>query len=336
MAVLAAIPDTPETAAYVSYADLDAYFEALGAGSAPDGASNDEMNDWLTEVAEAERSGDYGRLVSGSQFAIDAFREPEAFRAEIGLDPADVRQSAETGDPPATLNILRGSFDAGEVDDAVHDDPGFSDLLEEAEHGGVSYYAWGEDFAQDFSRNSPVHTLGRGGRLALKNGLLFWCFGTEALTGAIDAVAGAAASLADRADFAAMAAAIDSYGAYSAQFTDETQAAGESSIPMLAYFEAVAAGSGTDGQGAFMVVAIANPDEQTASENVERLQSRIEVGKTGGFAGEAEEWATGIDSVEARADGLLTVAVLRGPRLPWDLQAGYLNEPFLLHEEHPA
>jgi hypothetical protein len=205
MAVLSAIPDTPETAAYVSFADLEEYFDALGVGSPPAGASNDEMNDWLTGVAEAERSGDYGRLVSGSQFAIDAFREPEAFRAEIGLDPADVGQSAETGEPPGTLHVLRGGFDAGDIDDAVHGDSGFSDLLEEAEHGGVSYYAWGEDFEQDFSRNSPVHTLGRGGRLALTDGLLFWCFGTEALTGAIDAMTGEAPSLADREDFAAIA-----------------------------------------------------------------------------------------------------------------------------------
>jgi hypothetical protein len=327
--MLGAVPDTPDAAQFVSYSDLDAYYDALGVGAPPQGAG-EEFDDWLRQVNQAEAAGDVAPLIGGAQFALDAFRYPQDCHDEIGVDAADIHQAIEAGAPPEVYTVVRGDFDSGDVDDAVKGDDNFSDLLETETHGGVDFYTWGEDFAQDLSRNSPVHTLGRGGRLAFSGGLLFWCFWTSGMTGMIDAAADAAPSLADRADYGAIAAALDAAGAYTAQFTDQTVEGTDDRITVLAPFASFAAGGGVDGSEPFMVIVLANADEATATDNAERLVQRIEVGKTGGITGEAQEWAQGIGTVETRAEGSLTVATLRGTDLPWDFVAS--GSDMLMHE----
>lgn len=314
--LLSAIPDTPATAGYVSYADLDAYYGALGVGSPPREASEGDWDEWLGELGQAENSGDYARLVAGPQFAIDALREQAAFRAEIGLDPATVKQALESGTPPETYTVLRGDFNPGDVANAVRSDENFNDLLQEEAYGGVSYYAWGEDFEQDPARNSPVHSLGRGGRLALDGDLLYWCFWTDGITGMIDAQAGTAPSLADRADFASMAAGLDGRNVYSVQlFTGDaailTFDEPVEPVPVVA----VASGAGTDDEGPFLVLMMTHENPADAAANVATIEDAFANGRDI----DGNPWSAQIDSVDASSDGTLSIAVLRGPNLPYDL-----------------
>jgi hypothetical protein len=316
MYVLSAIPDRPEYALYVSYADMDGYFDALGIGSPPEDASAEEMNEWLRELADAERSGEVALAQAGSQFALDGLLDPEAYRAEIGLDPADVRQAAETGVPPATLHVLRGDFDPGVVDEAVQADENYNDLLEVVSHGGVDYYTWGEDFAQDFERLSPVHTLGRGGRLALHEDFLFWCFGTAGVTGAIDAVTGAADSLAGRPDFAAMAGSLEANEVYSATLLETIDMGGSPFGPTTAF----AAGITTDDDGPAAVLVFAYADEEAAANSLSLIELGLQESRD--FRGDPWE----IESADVTAEGIVVIAVLHGPDLPHDIWQNFVVE----------
>ena len=314
MTLLGAIPDTPEAASYVGYSGLDAYYDALGVGSPPGGASAAEFDEWLGDLSEAEQ-GDVAPLLASAEFALDALRDTEAFRAEIGVDPANIRQSIEAGEPPEMYTVLRGDFDSGDIGDAVANDENFADLLTDATHSGVAYYTWGEGLGQDCARNSPVHSLERGGRLALHDDLLMWCFWTDGMTGMIDATIDADDSLADRDDFSGMASAIETLPVYWVSLTTETTATASSPVPLLSPFEAYAVAGGTDDDGPFLAIALANTDEATATENAGRIVERFEAASE---QGESYRWAQGVETVEASVIGTVTLAVLRGEALPWN------------------
>jgi hypothetical protein len=226
--------------------------------------------------------------------------------------------------------VAGGQFDSETVDKAVHADPVWSDVLETVSHNGVDYYSWGEDFQQDYQRSTDLRQLGVGYRLALYEDLLFWCAWTEGAEGMIDAAAGSVPSLADRADYGPIARAFDDANAHGAVLTNETLAADDSMVAMLAYFESFGVASVHEDGGPYMLIAIANTDEETAVENVERIQSRIRGARD--FVGE-NPWAAGIESVEARAEGKLTIAELRGESLPWDFVIR--QDDVLLHERAP-
>jgi hypothetical protein len=317
--LLSAVPDTPGTARFVSYVDLEGYYAALGIDPPPRSATSEEANAWLGELVEAAR-GDVAPLIGG-EFAGAGLRDPQAYRDEIGVDPADIAQSIETGEPPETYHVVRGSFDAGTVDEAVRSDPGFSDLLEEQSHGEVSFYSWGEDFEQHLERNSPVHTLGRGGRLALYDGLLFWSFWTGGMAGMIDAATGTTSSLADREDFGALAARFDALGVYWVQMTAQPDVAEGVAGQLLAPYVAIGAGGGADDDGAFLAIVVAHADSAAAEENVVRLRQWIEEGTDPS----GSPWTERIESAEIGSDGLTATARLRGPDLPWDVVASGLT-----------
>ena len=84
----------------------------------------------------------------------------------------------------------------------------------------MPYYAWGDDFEIDLSRVTPVRPLGRGGRLAVDDGFLYWVPWTAGMEGLIDAGAGRTATLADDPPFARVAGALEAAGVYSAVLTD--------------------------------------------------------------------------------------------------------------------
>jgi hypothetical protein len=143
----------------------------------------------------------------------------------------------------------------------------------------------------------------------------------------IDAASDTAPSLADRADFGPIGRALDDANVYGAVLTVETLEASESDLPLLAQFDAEGVGAAREGDGAYMVIVLANPDEATATDNAERIQSRI----NGAMQATAEHpWAAGIDSVEARTEGMLTIAELRGNNLPWDFVVR--QDDVLVHE----
>lgn len=311
--LLGAIPDTPEAASYVSYTNYQAYYDEFDAGSPPENASSEEFAQWAFSALSP--GGDAPPLIGYSEFVINAFNEGQAYQDELGLDPGGIDQAIEAGRPPATYEVLLGDFDAGRIDDAVHTEPNFSGLLEEASYEDMDYYTWGDDFAQDFAHTTPVRNLGRGGRLALVDDRFMWCLWTEGMTGMIDAANDATDSLADREDMRAMAEKLDALGVYSAEFVDPSATETDVQGSVLGPYLSVSTGAGADSGGPFLAVLIANDTAEDASDNATRLESWF----TDGSDYRGTVWSDHVDSVGAAAEDTLTVVKLRGGSLPWGI-----------------
>jgi len=325
--LLATIPDSPENAMYVSYIDIAQLREVAGLDRLSGDPSADELDQWKGELGAVQQTLHRPGLMT---FYTDAATSGTAMQEEIGVNFTQIDQALEVGLLPANYNALRGEFDGDAVEAAVRSDPTFSDILDDLTYGGVDYYSWGEDFRQYYTRATDFRRVGVGHRLALYEDLMFWCAWTEGVEGMIDAASGNVSSLADRADYGAIAAVLDDAGAYGAFLTNVTLAADESDLPLLAAFESFAMATVLEDDGAYILIVLANADAETATDNAELVQSRI----NGATQATAEHpWAAGIDSVEARAEGTLTIAELRGGNLPWDFVIR--QDDVLLHERAP-
>lgn len=240
----------------------------------------------------------------------DPFPDFDALARELGLDPALVTAAISAGNPPETYQVLAGDFDPAAVDAAVHSDSVWADLLTTAEHEGVPYYTWGDDFAIDLSRVTAVRRLGRGGRLGIDDGFLYWVPWTAGMEGLIDAGAGRTATLADDPALARVAGALEEAGVYSAVLTNR---------PMLddtASARALGAGGGGDEAGAFWVIAAVHnspAEAEAAAAEVERILTE------GSTAATRQPWAERVSGLQVTLDEALMVVTVRsaGPVGDW-------------------
>lgn len=129
-----------------------------------------------------------------------------AWRAELGIDPAQVESSAATFDPSEITIVLTGTFSADDIDAAARSDENWSDALTVGEHRGVTFYSWLEDGRIEVVRPSVLFPASR--RLALIDDLVIVTRTTADMTAAIDAALGAAPSLGDLPQVRALVAAM--------------------------------------------------------------------------------------------------------------------------------
>lgn len=256
----------------------------------------------------------------------DPFPDFGALRTELGLDPARVVRVITAGLPDSSYQVLEGDFDAASIDAAsidaaVHADPVWSDLLAEAEHRGVAFYAWGEDFQIDVSRVTPVRRLGRGGRLALDGRFLYWVPWTGGLEVLIDAGAGAVGTLADDSRFTRTARALEAQGVYSAVIGDRLLDGGDSG-------RALGLGGGRDQEGSFWVmVAVHDTDAgaEAAAAEVRAVLTGGTIAATGG------PWSERVAGFEVTVEGDMLVVVARAAAGEGDWQrAYYTRDPLVL------
>ncbi|MFA5565575.1 MAG: hypothetical protein WC184_07160 [Acidimicrobiia bacterium] len=111
--------------------------------------------------------------------------DPNLWLSEFGIDPLDITAAIRWGFPPEETWVLSGDFSAENLDATIHNNTDWVDLLETAEHRGVTYYSWGEDFAQ-YDRPSILGSFGH--RVALVDGLFVATRSTESLKGTIDQI----------------------------------------------------------------------------------------------------------------------------------------------------
>lgn len=329
MTMLAAVPDEPNAMTFLAYNDLTLLAEQAGIDRPSDNASIEDVDEWWTEMGGAIAGLD-APVLGFSDLALQISRNTEGARTELGFDIADVEQIIQTGSPPGSYYLQRGRFEAGDVDSAVRSDPNWSGDLEVKSESGVDYYSWLGDYEQSFDHVPTAHdALGRGGRLALRGKLLLWALGTDEMTGMLRASTDAEDSLADREDFADMAGALDALGVYSVLMTTTFESAANRDIdgePLLLPYVSYSAASGTDADGPFLALVIANVDIETAAQNVDRLAERI----SSGTMLDGTPWSERITSHEIHSEGTLTIAKLRGDALPWDFSI--TREPLLLTE----
>lgn len=292
------VPDTESTRQSTMISDYARARAALGLKPPPSDASEAALEEYADAllVGDGDGTGFYGSFLNG------VLKEPGSMRSELGFTFADIDQYVAGGGEAEIYTIWRGRFDADAISDAVHDDPVFSDLLEEESHEGVSYYRWGGDNELDIERVTALRPLGSGHRLAINGSVAYWSPTTQSLLEMIDASTGASESLADREDYQLLAAGLDELKVFTGSFsTDVSSQLADPEIfclfdctaeavaevdeflegePRLVPYRAFASGTGIDDRGRFSAVVIVHDDDASARENVTRLTTRIENGNS--------------------------------------------------------
>lgn len=232
----------------------------------------------------------------------DPFPDFDALTRELGIDAALVTAAIMASNPPETYQVLAGDFDPAAVDTAVRSDSVWGDLLTTAEHQGVAYYAWGEDFESDLRRVTAVRPQGRGGRLALDDGWLYWVPWTAGIEGLIDAGAGRVATLADDPAFARAAAALQAAGVYAAVLT------GRPLLDAAVSALVLGAGGGRDEAGAFWTIAAVHRSAAEAEAAAAEVGRVLAEGST---SATRQPWSERVSDVQVTLDDALMVVTVR-------------------------
>ncbi len=141
--------------ATLAYVDLAAAFEEAGMA---DGTAQQRVE---ALVGPLLRAG----LNVPMLFGDDQLDVPGAL-ADVGFSIVDIAQELAVGSPPHTAMLDAVNVPPGAIDTAVHADPVWSARLTASVDHGVTVYDWGEQL--DITARTPLHSLGRGGQLAVE------------------------------------------------------------------------------------------------------------------------------------------------------------------------
>jgi hypothetical protein len=183
-----------------------------------------------------------------------------------------------------------------------------------SEAGDREVLTWGDPLHLNLEQRlkPPLFdALGRAGAFSGTETALVHAFDVEDVAATLATLDGEEPGLEDEDDFALLAAALDEQETVNGHLTDNVAAQGQGDDGSVALrpYSAIAAGQGVDEEGLFLVIALAHENEADAAENASRLQERI-AGATSQVSG--QPWADLFADVEARAEGRIMVAVLRG------------------------
>ena len=285
----------------------------------------------------------------------------EEWKATLGFVADDVDQTIYAGTPPINFyEALRGRFSPEDVDTAARTGP-MNEMLEVVSYGGHEFYRWGGDNEINLSMRSNVRPLGRGHRLALLDDFILWIKWTDGIKEMIDSYEDNIESLADNDVYQLLAGGLEELDTVTAFFSSEPQSEShfkethqeqieqlspeikerllvelESDVKLKPYL-ALATGAGRGDKGYYLAVVLANPDENTARENVKLLEQRINQAGIVWGSTAGEMWSKYIERIEVESSGRLTLARLYGAVVEyWDSFEMYntwgLYEPLLIHE----
>lgn len=252
-----------------------------------------------------------------------------------GLEWDDFAFFADGGIPPNRFSVARGRFNAAQLEQKVATCSNCPVAAERTDYGGSHYFTWGDPLKVNVSaRLAPpfFDELGRGGAMSFNDRYILRGSSTDLIKGMID-VAKGKAGLGKDPDYTAIVRQADSHKLDQIFITNQVQGpAGPNALPdlgssadaaalgsawnppdsvtVLLPYTILAVGQGEDSMGSYGLVILVHPSTSAASENASRLEKRIAQGKS---AISTRTWASLFTSVEAKADGKLTVATLRGP-----------------------
>lgn len=307
-AVLAAVPDTPETRASLRFDDFEAVRDQFGIEAPGPDADRSAVVDYLMDLMSPMGDGAYGAGFVAREnwlFGMHNYLNGSETFPYVALDQRNADQNVVAGNGQSALEITLGRFDPEMTETALNECdecPGH----ETAEHSGETFYSWGEDFGGSLrNRMAPpvFDQLGRGGRLWVTEDIAVRTLYTEGMENVIDARHGNMPSLADDDDFALAARALSGLEIHTAVLSDadrdidsmavaivetgrEEDLVREAilSAPLLQRFTMSVVGTGFDADGtSFTAVVLVHDDESTAEENVDRLVTRVQEGDVAGY-----------------------------------------------------
>ncbi len=284
----------------------------------------------------------------------------EEWKEALGFVRSDVDQTIYAVTvPPRQYEAVRGRFDRDEIYNAVKTGP-FNEYLETMTYKGYEFYSWGEDFDIHMDRRSGLRPLGRGHRLALVDDFACWVLWTDGVKEMIDSYESDVKSLADNECYKLLAGVLEEFDTITAFFSTESQSyelfseafkeiiedSGNNEVeqmfveeikrlPRLKPYRAYATGAGLNEKGYYLVISLMNPDDETAKENANLLEERIESSKLTWSDYRGQPWSEIIEEMEIGVKGQLTTAKLYGKACTiWDDFVGFYMGavPLLIHE----
>ena len=262
-------------------------------------ASAEALEEYVRELQSTGLAA--GPWISG--FTREAVAQLE--QKYLGFGVGDVERSILAGEPAYTLEVVSGRLDP-ETADASLAASVECDKPEIHEHLGVKFYSWGEDYKPDLKKRlqPPAYdVLGRGGRIAVLDSVLFRTLGTASMRSLIRTYGGNGDSLADDPDLALAADALQNLGVYSAllagdveRFTGpldsllspEERAQLQKMRDQLQMeagttsdrYSVLGAGVARDADGLVAVLVFVYEDEGAASRNVQDFEERLANGRS--------------------------------------------------------
>ena len=332
------IPLNEESRAFVSFNNYALAREANGIQAPAEDASDEDLEEYLFELfisLDTPTGLAEGPWISG--FSWNAIRElkPSDY---LGFDIGDMEQSILAGEPPYVLEVASGRIDPEDTESSLSrctecEEP------EIHEHSGISFYSWGEDGLEpDFKKifQPPAFDyLGRGGRIAVLDSLVFRTLETEKMRSLIDTYRDNRDSLADDPDMALAAGELQNLGVYSAilfgdveMFTtdplDSLLSAEEraqlekarAELGMEAedtpdYYSALGTGVAKDSDGFLTILVFVYEDEDVANRNVQGLEEMLANGQS---IATGQPWTEYFPQSEVWSDGRALIARLRTER----------------------
>ena len=280
-------------------------------------------------------------------------------REYLGFDFRDVERSivARIGSP---LEAIEGRFDPQITERSLEECADCPEPPEIGEHLGVKFYSWGPDLEGSLSMRfqPPAYDhLGRGGRIAVLDSVVFRTVETEGMRSLIETYRNRRDSLADDPDLALAAGAMDNLGAYSAQLIkdgdfsptrmelneDEVHFLGEylDKYPVLDKYLVLGSGVGKDEEGFLAILVFVFDDEDLASRNVPIFEEIWGSGISFLYRSYSDgldsgiRWTEPYPEAEVWNDGRVLIARLRpAPELPgyWHHGVVYRADSLVWHK----
>ncbi len=323
--LLGTIPDTPELRREVYINDYALVRQIFDIPLPGPGDDEDALAEFYERLPPTGFEGEADDPPVRGFGAISFFGPFNRFRnitaenlQHLAFDVRSMDQSIVAFALPATLDVVRGRFDPQATGKALESCSECEPPSRE-EYGGVSYYSWGGDYADNPQlRFAPpaFDEIGRGGRIAVLDEYVFRTLGTSDMKALIDAGLNGGASLADVEEFRLLAGGMSRLGAYTMLLSDDVEVWDAASYaakggPWLSPYEAFATGAGKDENGHYMALVLVHAADASAEENVGLLRRIIE--EEGSVLGDTL-WSDYIDvgRSEIHAEGRVLRAKLRG------------------------
>lgn len=266
LALLAAVPDTPEARSFIRATDLVALRSAAGVQTPPHDAPAEVAEQYLAALATAHG----GRLPE-----IAGMSDPlavDAWRTELGFSVLDLTRSARIGTGETSLVVFATRRSPEELDAALRSDPVWGPELHVVSVDSGRIYTWGEDPAAPPSqRSSTVRPDGGPGVIGvIDDGRVVWSVSLPVVETAMAVVAVPGDSLADVDGLQLAITALTDARVAEMALTDTPQAVPTDEVALAPVLFVGTGSNATTSELRGTIVLVHATPERT-SDNAERL-----------------------------------------------------------------